>query len=86
MQENVELVQRGFRCLVRSLSGFIGQELSRKYKNSWWDEVLRSLNDQYDLPWKGSYGDLVDALDVANCIRLIDRRWGEDFRDLLSPN
>ncbi len=86
MQENIELVQRGFRCLLRSLSGFIGQELSRKYKNSWWDEVLRSLYDQYDLPFKGSYGELVDSLDIANCIRLIDRRWGEDFRDWLSPN
>jgi len=86
MQENVELVQQGFRCLLRSLSGFIGQELNRKYKNSWWDEVLRTLNDQYDLPLNGSYGDLVDSLDIANCIRLIDRRWGEDFRDWLSPN
>ena len=86
MQENIELVQRGFRILVGSLSGFIGQELSRKYKNSWWDEVLRSLSDQYDLPINGSYGDLVDSLDVANCIRLIDRRWGEDFRGWLSPS
>ena len=86
MQENVELVQQGFRILVKSLSGFIGQELSRKYRNSWWDEVLRTLSDQYNLPLNGSYGDLVDSLDIANCIRLIDWRWGEDFRDWLSTN
>ena len=86
MQENVELVQRGFRILVKSLSGYIGQELSRKYRKDWWSEVLRSLSDQYDLPYSGSYGDLVDALDIANCIRLIDRRWLDDFRDRLTPN
>ncbi len=27
MQENYELVQRGFRILVASLSGYIGQEM-----------------------------------------------------------
>ena len=86
MQENVELVQKGFRILLGSLSGYIGQELNRKYRNGWWDEVLRSLYDQYDLPQGGSYGNLVDSLDIANCIRLIDRRWGDDFRECLSPN
>ena len=74
MQENIELVQRGFRILVRSLSGYIGQELNRKYRNKWWEEVLHSLYDQYDLPYNGSYGDLIDSLDIANCLRLIDRR------------
>ena len=35
MQENYELVQRGFRILVSSMSGYIGQELSRVYKSNW---------------------------------------------------
>lgn len=34
MQENYELVQRGFRILVASLSGYIGQELNRPIKIS----------------------------------------------------
>lgn len=83
MQENYELVQRGFRILVASLSGYIGQELNRVYKNKWWDEVLNTLYHQRDLLYSGSYGELLDSLDIANCIRLIDRKWNDVFRNVL---
>ena len=86
MQENIELIQKGFRSLLTAMSGFIGQEMSRKYKNNWWDEVREALSDQYDLPYSGSYSELIDSLDIANCLRLIDRRWNEVFRDILSLN
>ena len=80
MQENVLLVQKGFRILVASMSGFIGQKMSKEYKDKWWDEVLFRLSDQKDLPYFGSYTELVDSLDIANCIRLIDREWNDLFR------
>lgn len=86
MQENYEYVQRGFRILVGSLSGFIGLEMSGIYHDQWWNEVLHTLSDQYDLPTCGSYGDLVDVLDIANCIRLLDRRWNDVFRNRLPQN
>ena len=86
MQENFELVQRGFRILVRSMSAYIGQTLRRVYKDSWWDQVRFFLNDQWDLPDYGEYGDLVDSLDIANCIRIVDRMWLEVFRDRLPVN
>ena len=60
MQENYELVQRGFRILVSSMSGYIGQELSRVYKSNWWEEVLQTLCDQRDLPYSGDYGELME--------------------------
>ena len=75
MQENFELVQRGFRILVASMSGYVGQELNKAYKGRWWEEVLDALSDQRDLPERGTYGELVDSLDIANCIRLLDRKW-----------
>lgn len=84
MLENYELVQKGFRILHPLMAGYIGQEFSRVYKNSWWQEILEALSDQYDLPASGNYGDLVDSLDVMNCLRLIDRRWNEVFRTKLS--
>lgn len=84
--ENVEYVQKGFRILLSSLSGYIAQEFNRKYRGRWWDEVLNCLSDQYDLPYNGSYGELVDSLDFLNCARLLDRRWGEVFRLCLSPS
>lgn len=83
MQENYELVQRGFRILVSAMAGYIGQEMNKTYKNKWWDEVLLALCDQRDLPENGTYGELVDSLDIANCIRLIDRKWNDVFRNLL---
>ena len=86
MQENYELVQKGFRILLPNMSAFIGQELSRIYHDDWWQEVLTALSDQYDLPTEGSYGDLVDSLDIANCLRLIDRRWREVFSLKLSKS
>ena len=86
MQENYELVQRGFRILVGSMSSYIGQTLSRIYKDKWWDQVCLFLNDQRDLPYSGEYGELVDSLDIANCIRIIDRMWNEVYRDKLSFN
>jgi len=87
MQENYELVQRGFRLLLSSLSGFIGQEMNKVYRARWWDEVLSALYDQrQDLPYSGSYGELVDSLDVANSLRMIDRKWNDVFRNVLSLN
>ncbi len=81
MQENFELVQRGFRILLSSMSGYIGQELNKTYKNDWWNEVLATLYDQRDLPYSGTYEELVDSLDIANCIRLLDRKWNDVFRN-----
>ena len=86
MQENYELVQRGFRVLVGSMSDYIGQTLSRIYTNKWWDQVCLVLNEQRDLPDYGDYGELVDSLDIANCIRIIDRMWNDVFRYELPLN
>ena len=86
MQENFELVQRGFRILVASMSGYVGQELNKAYQGRWWEEVLDALSDQRDLPERGTYGELVDSLDIANCIRLLDRKWNDVFRFLLPLN
>lgn len=86
MQENYELVQRGFRILLASMSGYIGRELHRTYKSGWWNEVLSTLYTQKDLPYGGEYGELVDSLDIANCIRLLDYKWNDVFRDKLPQN
>lgn len=85
MAENMMLVQKGFRILHPLMAGYIAQELSREYKDNWWQEVLMVLDDQrWDLPDSGDYGLLVDSLDIANCLRLIDRKWNDVFRKKLS--
>ena len=86
MKENYELVQKGFRILLPHMAAYIGQEMSRVYKDGWWQEVITALSDQYDLPDHGSYGDLLDSLDVANCLRLFDRRWRDVFSQKMSKS
>ena len=86
MQENYDLVQKGFRILLPQLAGYIGQEMSRVYRDGWWQEALEALSDQYDLPSSGSYGELLDSLDIANCLRLIDRRWRDVFSQKMSKS
>ena len=80
MQENYELVQKGFRILHPLMAGYIGREFNRVYHDNWWQEVLDTLSDQLrDLPDHGDYSTLVDSLDIANCLRLIDRNGGKSF-------
>lgn len=86
MLENYTLVGQGFRVLLKSLSGYIGKEMSQRFGACWWDEVLQILNDQRDLPVSGEYSELVDSLDVANCLRLLKREWHDVFEWKLSRN
>ena len=85
MRENYELVQKGFRILHPQMAGYIGREMQRIFHDDWWQEVLTVLSDQRrDLPDSGSYAELIDSLDMANCLRLIDREWNAVFRAKLS--
>lgn len=84
MQENYERVQKGLRILHPLLAGFVGMEMSKEYKTKWWDVVLYALSDhENELLTYGDYTELVDSLDVANCIRLIQRQWNDVFRNSL---
>ena len=85
MQDNYEIVQKGFRILHPLMTAYIGRERNRVYHDGWWQQVLMTLSDQSrDLPDHGDYAELMDSLDIANCLRLIDREWGNVFRTKLS--
>lgn len=85
MAENSMKIQQAFHILHPLLAGYISQELSREYGANWWAEVLMVLNDQaWNLPIGGNYAELVDSLDIANCLRLFDRKWNDLFRKKLS--
>ena len=79
-QENYEYVQRGLRIFQPLFAGFISMKLNKKYRNDWWQTVQVTLDDHIDeLPAGGTYGDLVDSLDLANCLRLLQRLWRDFF-------
>lgn len=85
MQENYALVQNGFRILLPIMTDYIVKEMCRVYHSRWWEEVLSTLSDQSrDLPDTDDYAQQVNSLDIANCIRLLDREWGSVFREKLS--
>ncbi len=85
MPQNIERVNRGFMILRPWLAGYIGQEMHKEYGDDWWKEVRVVLNDQIrDLQAFGEYSELVDSLDIANCLRLFDRQWNDIFRKKLS--
>ena len=85
MADNSLKVQQAFRTLHPFLAGYVAQELRQEYRDNWWQKVLKTLSDQVrDLPDDGTYGVLVDSLDVANCLRLFDRKWNDLFRKKLS--
>lgn len=84
--DNYHLINKGIEILHPLLAGYLAQELSREYRGNWWQEVLNTLSDQMqNLPDDhGDYAVLVDSLDLANCLRLFDRKWNEVFRGKLS--
>lgn len=85
MSENYILVQKGFHILLPRLVRYIAQEMRQEYRENWWSEVLRVLDDNACcLPVSGKYDNLVNSLDTANALRLFDRKWNELFRKKLS--
>ena len=85
MADNSLKVQQAFRILHPFLAGYVARELRQEYRDAWWQEVLITLSDQTrDLPDDGDYAFLVDSLDIANCLRLFDRKWNDFFRKKLS--
>ncbi len=82
---NYEYIRRGFKILHPLMANYIGRELLRVYQTNWWNEVLEALGEKgQDLPVSGDNMTLIRSLDLANCLRLIDRRWHDVFATKLS--
>ena len=87
MASNHEKVRQGERILLFALSDYVCKELKRTYGAHWWEDgVLDILYDDQkrDLPLSGDWGTLVDALDMAACLRLFDLHWRNIFSRKLS--
>lgn len=86
MNENYELVQRGFRILVGPLSNFVGNVMRSRYGGKWWTYVKEDVTFPEQKPATGSFEELTASLDVADCFRIIDINWKDAFRSYLDFN
>lgn len=87
MSDNYQLVTRGFQLITEMLAPYVCQQIQAKFGQHWWrDGVLAILNDaqRRDLPYTGSWTELVDSLDTARCLLLIDLHWNAIFKLRLS--
>ncbi|EAX48518.1 conserved hypothetical protein [Thermosinus carboxydivorans Nor1] len=87
MADNYTLITKGFHLLTEILAPYVAQQLRAFFGNNWWqDGVLAVLYDEQkrDLPDDGDWGMLVDSLDAARCLVLIDIHWNQIFKLKLS--
>ena len=87
MMINHENITNGFSILTGVLAPYIARELKNEYGEQWWNEgVLDKLyaDQSRDLPYAGTWAELVDSLDIARCLLLIDIHWQQVFRKKLS--
>jgi predicted AAA+ superfamily ATPase len=83
MRDNHTLVGEGINITLQMLAPYVAQQLRGYYKDEWWqDGVLDKLysNEAFELPEKGDYNTLVDSLDIARCLKLININWNEIFK------
>ncbi|AKM18157.1 Protein of uncharacterised function (DUF499) [[Flavobacterium] thermophilum] len=87
MLDNYQLVTKGFQLLTEILAPYVCQQLQAEYRSNWWYEgVIQKLHDvqKRDLPDDGDFSTLVDSLDAARCLILMDIHWGNIFKKKLS--
>lgn len=84
MQENYEMVNKGFRLIRPCLARYIEQVFKRKFSDDWWNEILDALYHPYSLPPSGPDGELLGSLDIASCLKLFKNRWKQVFSESLA--
>lgn len=85
---NYQLITEGFHILRDSMAPFIARELIGYYgEDEWWTEGVYGEFREYqrrDIPKRGTYAELTDSLDIANCLLLIDIHWRDIFSSVFT--
>ena len=89
---NHAIVGQAFSILREQLAPYVVQKIMQipDYKGNdlWWTEGIMSMlsdRERSDLYYGDDFAQRVDSLDVAACLNLIDRHWGNLFKYIL-PN
>ncbi len=80
-------VQEGSDILLPILADFIEKNMKRVFGKKWWDDILSIFyNNQPALPTYGTDEELMDSLDFARCIKIMQWRWNDVFKDCFGAN
>ena len=89
---NHAIIGQAFSILREQLAPYVVQKIMQipDYKGNdlWWTEGIMSMlsdRERSDLYYGDDFAQRVDSLDVAACLNLIDRHWGNLFKYIL-PN
>lgn len=85
-RSNHQLVTDGFELLLNSLAPYVMRELIQQYGNGFWQTGVldRLYEDQRrGLPTSGKVEELINSLDIALCLLLMDVQWREVFHKKL---
>ena len=87
MLSNHQRITEGLHILTEVLAPYVAGELRARMGDSWWNQgVLEVLydNQKRELPLAGEDAELIQSLDAARCLILIDVQWHDLFRRKLS--
>lgn len=85
--KNYDMVNTGFRYVLKALAPYVARELKSIHGDQWWQigVIDRLLPEQRrELPLSGTEDDLINSLDILRCLQLIDWQWNEVFRKKLA--
>ena len=71
MTTNHRRVTEGFEVLTGALAPWVARALRERYEDEWWDQGVRGVlleHRRRGLPEGGEDGELIAALDIANCL------------------
>jgi predicted AAA+ superfamily ATPase len=87
MPDNHHRITEGFQLLTVTLAPYVCAQIKAQYGDEWWQKgVLDILFDtqRRDLPAKGDDEALMQSLDAARCLILIDQHWNGLFKAKLT--
>lgn len=79
---NYAIVSRGFQIVTTYLAPYVCKQLKDHCGDNWWNNgVLKILKNRTmtELPKEGDYQTLVNSLDAANLLKLINQHWNTIF-------
>jgi len=87
MPDNYQRITEGFQLLTVALAPYACYQIKAQYGGEWWQKgVLDTLLDHQrrELPASGDEETLMQSLDAARCLILIDQHWNNLFKAKLS--